>query len=95
MNVEIGTVATQFLFGRIFIPFLGIFVANFLFWFFAVNNVMNTVYHLCDGRRDAKTRVVVIAVIRYWASISYPETQREWWRNPIEESELQSTIVFA
>jgi hypothetical protein len=46
MNVEMGTVATQFLSGRIFIPFLGIFVANFLFWFFAVNNVMNTVYHL-------------------------------------------------
>ena len=40
MNVEIGTVATQFLSGRTFVPFFGIFVANFLFWFFAVNNVI-------------------------------------------------------
>jgi hypothetical protein len=26
------------------------------------------------------------AVIRYWASLSYPETQREWWCSPIKES---------
>jgi hypothetical protein len=27
--------------------------------------------------------------------LSYPETQRDWWRNPMEESGEQCTVVFA